>query len=62
MSKVAIIPRGGSGLGQSTGVRLAKEGVHIVGIYLSGAFYGLRWMAEVMVKNGGGSIIKFAAG
>lgn len=35
MSKVAIIKRGGSGLGQSTGVRLAKEGVPIVVVNVS---------------------------
>lgn len=139
MSKVAIITGGGSGLGQSTAVRLAKEGVHIVvvdvsekggnetvekvkahgvdaifvkadvskveevknyvdrtvehfgqidyffnnagisgsgkyfletdiqeieqivGINLLGALYGLRYVAEVMVKNGGGSIVNTAS-
>lgn len=35
MSKVAIITGGGSGLGQSTAVRLAKEGVHIVVVDVS---------------------------
>lgn len=139
MSKVAIITGGGSGLGQSTAVRLAKEGVNItvvdvsekggnetvekvkelgvdaifikadvskveevknyvdqtvkhfgqidyffnnagisgsgkpfleteiqeieqiVGINLLGALYGLRYVAEVMVKNGGGSIVNTAS-
>ncbi|SFF58222.1 NAD(P)-dependent dehydrogenase, short-chain alcohol dehydrogenase family [Halobacillus alkaliphilus] len=135
MSKVAIITGGGSGLGQSTALRLAEEGVRIavvdideeggnetvdrvknlgvdaifvkadvsksdevkkyvdqtveafgsidyffnnagisgsganfldtdineiekiVGINLLGALYGVRYVAEVMVKNGGGSIV-----
>lgn len=35
MSKVAIITGGGSGLGQATAVRLAKEGVNIVVVDVS---------------------------
>lgn len=139
MSKVAIITGGGSGLGQATAVRLAKEGVNIVvvdvsekggnetvemvkklgvdsifvkadvfkqdevknyvdqtvkhfgsidyffnnagisgsgkffvdttieeinqivGINLLGALYGVRYVAEVMLKNGGGSIVNTAS-
>ncbi|PSL41555.1 NAD(P)-dependent dehydrogenase (short-subunit alcohol dehydrogenase family) [Planomicrobium soli] len=33
----------------------------IVGINLMGALYGLRYVAEVMVKNGGGSIVNTAS-
>lgn len=139
MSKTAIITGGGSGLGQSTALRLADEGIHIavvdvsqqggnetvsklkekgvdaifikadvskseevknyvdktlehfgsidyffnnagisgsgkpfletdiqeieqiVGINLLGALYGLRYVTEVMVKNGGGSIVNTAS-
>ncbi|MFG6116125.1 SDR family NAD(P)-dependent oxidoreductase [Halobacillus sp. MO56] len=139
MSKVAIITGGGSGLGQSTALRLAEEGVNIVvvdideeggnetvemvkksgveaifikadvskadevknyvdqtvekfgtidyffnnagisgsgayyletdideiekivGINLMGALYGVRYVAEVMVKNGGGAIVNTAS-
>ncbi|MBX0316474.1 SDR family NAD(P)-dependent oxidoreductase [Planococcus glaciei] len=139
MSKTAIITGGGSGLGQATAVRLAKEGVNIavvdvsekggnetvemvkelgpdaifikadvskaeevkkyvdqtvehfgsidyffnnagisgsgkffldtdiseieqiVGINLMGALYGVRFVAEVMLKNGGGSIVNTAS-
>lgn len=139
MEKVAIITGGGSGLGQATAVRLAKEGVNIavvdvsekggnetvelvkklgpdalfikadvskaeevkkyvdqtvehfgridyffnnagisgsgkffldtdiseieqiVGINLMGALYGVRYVAEVMLKNGGGSIVNTAS-
>ncbi|RSD28981.1 SDR family NAD(P)-dependent oxidoreductase [Mesobacillus subterraneus] len=139
MSKVAVITGGGSGLGQSTALRLAKEGVNIpvvdvneeggngtvtmlkeagvdaifikadvsnhaevknyvdktvehfgtidyffnnagisgsgvyfldsaieemdkiVGINLMGALYGVRYVAEVMLKNGGGSIVNTAS-
>ena len=138
-SKVAIITGAGSGLGQATAVRLAKEGVNIVvvdinekggnetvelvkesgvesifvkadvskpeevkkyvdqavdkfgtidyffnnagisgsgkfyldtsieeiekivGINLLGALYGVRYVAEVMLKNGGGSIVNTAS-
>lgn len=138
-SKVAIITGAGSGLGQATAVRLAKEGVNIVvvdvnekggnetvelvqasgvesifvkadvakpeevknyvdqavdkfgtidyffnnagisgsgkfyldtsieeieqivGINLLGALYGIRYVAEVMLKNGGGSIVNTAS-
>ncbi|MFD1020987.1 SDR family NAD(P)-dependent oxidoreductase [Thalassobacillus hwangdonensis] len=139
MSKVGIVTGGGSGLGQSTALRLAKEGVNIVivdvdeeggnetveilkeagvdalfvkadvsnaedvknyvdqtvekfgtidyffnnagisgsgkyfletdiseiekivGINLLGVLYGIRYVAEVMVKNGGGSIVNTAS-
>lgn len=139
MSKTAIITGGGSGLGQSTAVRLAQEGINIavvdisekggnetvemvkklgpdaifikadvskaddvkkyvdqtvehfgsidyffnnagisgsgkffldtdiseiesiVGINLLGALYGMRYVAEVMLKNGGGSIVNTAS-
>ncbi|CAM5223142.1 NAD(P)-dependent dehydrogenase (Short-subunit alcohol dehydrogenase family) OS=Ureibacillus acetophenoni OX=614649 GN=SAMN05877842_11397 PE=3 SV=1 [Ureibacillus acetophenoni] len=139
MNKVAIITGGGSGLGQATAVRLAKESVdivvvdvnekggnetvemvkalgvesifikadvskheevknyvdqtverfgkidyffnnagisgsgayfldssideinQIVGINLLGALYGVRYVAEVMLKNGGGSIVNTAS-
>ena len=139
MTKVAIITGAGSGLGQATAVRLAKEGVNIVvvdvnetggnetvemvkqlgvdaffirtdvskvedvkhyvdatvekygtidyffnnagisgsgeyflnttpediqqivGINLLGALYGVRFVAEVMLKNGGGSIVNTAS-
>lgn len=139
MSKVAIVTGGGSGLGQATALRLAKEGINIVvvdvsekgghetvhrvealgvkaifvqadvskaedvknyvdktvetfgtidyffnnagisgsgayfldssieeinqivGINLLGALYGIRYVAEVMVKNGGGSIVNTAS-
>ena len=139
MAKVAIITGAGSGLGQSTALRLAQEGVNIVvvdvnedggqqtveqvkqlgadaffvkadvskvedvqnyvnatvekfgtidyffnnagisgsgkyflettpeeieqivGINMLGALYGLRFVAEVMVKNGGGSIVNTAS-
>lgn len=139
MSKTAIITGGGSGLGQATAVRLAKEGVNIavvdvsekgghetvemvkeigqdaifikadvskaeevkkyvvqtvehfgsidyffnnagisgsgkffldtdineieqiVGINLLGALYGVRYVAEEMMKNGGGSIVNTAS-
>ncbi|NJP38421.1 SDR family NAD(P)-dependent oxidoreductase [Alkalicoccus luteus] len=33
----------------------------IVGINLLGALYGVRYVAEVMVKNGGGSIVNMAS-
>ncbi|WP_088006863.1 SDR family NAD(P)-dependent oxidoreductase [Indiicoccus explosivorum] len=139
MSKVAVITGAGSGLGQSTALRLAQEGVRIavvdvnekggnetvekvkeigpdalfiqadvskaeevkkyvdqtvehfgtidyffnnagisgsgkyfleteideidkiVGINLMGALYGVRYVAEVMLKNGGGSIVNTAS-
>lgn len=139
MAKTAIITGGGSGLGQSTAVRLAEEGVNIaivdinekggnktvemvkklgpdaifikadvskpeevknyvdqtmehfgaidyffnnagisgsgkffldtdiseiesiVGINLLGALYGMRYVAEAMLKNGGGSIVNTAS-
>ncbi len=139
MTKTAIITGGGSGLGQSTAVRLAEEGVNItvvdisekggnetvemvkklgpdaifikadvskadevknyvdqtlehfgtidyffnnagisgsgkffldtdiseiesiVGINLLGALYGMRYVAEAMLKNGGGSIVNTAS-
>lgn len=139
MSKTAIVTGGGSGLGQSTAVRLAQEGINIavidisekggnetvemvkklgpdaifikadvskaddvknyvdqtvehfgridyffnnagisgsgkffldtdiseiesiVGINLLGALYGMRYVAEVMLKNGGGSIVNTAS-
>lgn len=38
-----------------------KEIEQIVGINLLGALYGLRYVAEVMVKNGGGSIVNTAS-
>ena len=139
MTKTAIITGGGSGIGQATAVRLAKEGINIavvdvsekggnetvelvkgagadaifikadvskaeevknyvdttvehfgsidyffnnagisgsgsyyldssieeiekiVGINLLGALYGVRYVAEVMLKNGGGSIVNTAS-
>lgn len=38
-----------------------KEIEQIVGINLLGALYGLRYVAEVMVKQGGGSIVNTAS-
>ncbi|MCM3611842.1 glucose 1-dehydrogenase [Planococcus sp. MERTA32b] len=38
-----------------------KEIEQIVGINMLGALYGLRYVAEVMVKNGGGSIVNTAS-
>ncbi|WKA55530.1 SDR family NAD(P)-dependent oxidoreductase [Planococcus shixiaomingii] len=38
-----------------------QEIEQIVGINLLGALYGLRYVAEVMVKNGGGSIVNTAS-
>lgn len=38
-----------------------KEIEQIVGINLLGALYGLRYVAEAMLKNGGGSIVNTAS-
>ncbi|MDN7246401.1 SDR family NAD(P)-dependent oxidoreductase [Planococcus shenhongbingii] len=38
-----------------------KEIEQIVGINLLGALYGVRYVAEVMLKNGGGSIVNTAS-
>lgn len=38
-----------------------KEIEQIVGINMLGALYGLRYVAEAMVKNGGGSIVNTAS-
>ncbi len=38
-----------------------EEIEQIVGINMLGALYGLRYVAEVMVKNGGGSIVNTAS-
>ncbi|WP_112182110.1 MULTISPECIES: SDR family NAD(P)-dependent oxidoreductase [Paraliobacillus] len=38
-----------------------KEIEQIVGINLMGALYGVRYVAEVMLKNGGGSIVNTAS-
>ncbi|KAA0956943.1 glucose 1-dehydrogenase [Planococcus sp. ANT_H30] len=38
-----------------------KEIEQIVGINMLGALYGLRYVAEVMVKNGGGSVVNTAS-
>nr|WP_285839927.1 glucose 1-dehydrogenase [Alkalihalophilus marmarensis] len=38
-----------------------KEIEQIVGINLLGALYGIRYVAEVMLKNGGGSIVNTAS-
>ncbi|QKS72145.1 SDR family oxidoreductase [Paenalkalicoccus suaedae] len=38
-----------------------EEIEQIVGINLLGALYGVRYVAEIMVKNGGGSIVNMAS-